>query len=111
MDVPVGCRSRSDFLRTLRQQGSLLQGGYCRFDAAMQQIRDVQHVYLRCRYQQWVEAFGEPEAVSSGSDSAMGTAVHIWQHPCVDGPVTCIGHFFEHPSGVRWVLLIRVCFP
>jgi len=112
MDVPIGlrCRRRSDFLRMLRQLGANPGVSYCRFDAETREIRDIQHVYLRCRYDQWVQAFGEPEVVSPGLDSAVGATVRTWQHQCVDGPVTCIGHLFEHPSGVRWVIVARVCF-
>jgi len=112
MDVLVGlqCRSRSDFLRMLRQLGANPGVSYCRFDTETREIRDIQHVCLRCHYDQWVEAFGEPEVVSPAFDSTVGATVHIWQHQCVDGPVTCIGHLFEHPSGVRWVIVARMCF-
>ena len=74
MDVPIGlrCRSRSDFLRMLRQLGANPGVSYSRFDAETREIRDIQHVYLRCRYDQWLQAFGEPEAVSPGFDSAVG---------------------------------------
>ena len=66
MDVPVGLvnHRRSDFLRMMRQLGADPGVSYCRFDAAAGEIRDIQHVYLRCRYEEWVKAFGEPEAVS-----------------------------------------------
>jgi len=112
MDVPVGLRfrTRSDFLRMLRQWGADPGVSYCRFDAETREIRDIQHICLRCRYDRWVEAFGEPEAVSPEFDSAVGAAIRTWQHQCVDGPVTCIGHLFEHPAGVRWVVVARVCF-
>lgn len=103
-------RSRSDFLRTLRQLGANPGVGYCQFDAETRGIRDTRHVYLRCRYHQWVQAFGELEAVSPEFDSAARATVHTWQHQCVDGLVTCIGHLFEHPAGVRWVIVARVYF-
>jgi len=112
MDVSAGSRfrSRSDFLRVLRQLGANPGVSYCRFDAEAREIRDIQHVYLRCRYDQWVQAFGEPEGVSPAFNSTVGATVHTWQHQCVDGPVTCIGHLFEAPSGVRWVIVARVGF-
>jgi hypothetical protein len=112
MEIPVGLRShtRGEFLRMLRQRGAKPGVNYCRFDAQTREIRDIQHVYLCCRYDQWLQAFGEPEAVSPGFDSAVGATVHTWRQPCVDGPVTCVGHLFEHPAGVRWVIVVRVCF-
>jgi hypothetical protein len=109
--VPAGARhgSRRDFLQMLRQLGADRGVSYCQFDGQAREIRDVQRVYLRCRYDQWVEAFGEPETVSPGFDAAAGTIIRTWQHRCVDGPVTCVGHLFEQPTGVRWVIVVRVC--
>ena len=111
VDVPISVpsRTRIDFLRMLREMGAKTGGSYCRFDAETLEIRDIQHVYLRCRYDQWFHAFGEPEAVSPGFDAAVGAAVHTWRHQCVDGPVTCIGHMYQQPFGVRWVIVVRVC--
>jgi hypothetical protein len=112
MDVPVAlpCRSRSDFLRTLGQLGARPGAGHCRCGAEGRKTRDIHHVYLRCRYDQWVEAFGEPEMIFPKFDAAVRTAIHSWQHPCVDGPVTCIGHMLEDPSGIREVIVVRVSF-
>jgi hypothetical protein len=110
MNVPVGVPSctRIDFLRMLRDMGAKTGSSYCRFDAETSEIRDIQHVYLRCRYDQWVQVFGEPEAVSPRFDAAAGEAVHTWRHQCVDGLVTCIGHLFEQPFDVRWVIVVRM---
>jgi hypothetical protein len=112
MDVPITlqCRSRSDFLSALRQLGAAPGVNYSQFDSETGKICDIKHIYLRCRHDLWVRTFGEPEAVCPGLDSAAGETVRIWQHQCVDGPVTCIGHLFEHPAGIRWVVIVRVCF-
>jgi hypothetical protein len=112
MDVQVGlrCRGRSDFPRMLRQLGAISGVNYCQFDAETGEILDIQHVYLRCHYEQWTQAFGEPEMVSPRLDVTVGAIVRTWQHHYVDGSVTCIGYMFEHPTGVRWVIVVRVCF-
>ncbi len=112
MDVPVGFRRRrqSDFLRMLRQLGANPGAGPGRFDAEVLGICDIQHVFFHCRYDQWLQTFGEPEAVSPGFGGTADALIRTWQHQCVDGPVTCIGYLCAHPSGVRWVVVIRVCF-
>jgi hypothetical protein len=111
-DISIGaCRmSQGEFLRTLRRLGAKPKVRYCQFDAESRRIQEIQHVYLRCRLDQWARVFGEPEAVSPGYDSTNGTAVRTWRQRCVEGPVMCIGHLYEHPSGVRWVIVTRVCF-
>ena len=112
MDVPTGLQSRTrrDFLRLLGQLGASAGVSYCQFDAETRKIRDIQHIYLRCHYDRWLEAFGEPATVFPGLDWTAAATVRTWQQPCVDGPVLCIGYWFEQPVGVRWVIVVRVCF-
>ena len=102
--------SRNDFLQLLRSQGAQLSLSYYRYDGEAGEVRQMQHVFLRCRREDWIKSFGEINAAPLGRDPKSGSLVYAWQHECLDGPVTCIGYFFEHPTGVSWVVVVRVCF-
>jgi hypothetical protein len=112
MDAPVGSLRlrRSDFLQMLHRLGAGSELNRRQLDSETWEMEGIQHVYLHCRYDQWLQAFGEPDMVSSGFASAIGTTVHAWRHRCVDGPVMCIGHLPEPPSEVGWVIVFRICF-
>jgi len=102
--------SRGEFLHTLRAQGAQLSLNYYRYDGEAGGVRHLQHIFLRCRREDWVQAFGEIAATPLGRDPKSGSLVYTWQQECIDGPVTCIGYLYEHPEGMAWVVVVRVCF-
>jgi len=102
--------SRGEFLNTLRAQGAQLSLNYYRYDSEAGGVRQLQHVFLRCRREDWERIFGEINATSLGRDPKSGSLVYAWQQECLDGPLTCVGYLYEHPAGVAWVAVVRVSF-
>jgi hypothetical protein len=67
-------------------------------------------VFFSRPYAVWEHAFGPIEGISNHcSSTSRGLSVQVWKQPCSDGPVICVGHVFERPSGVKWIVLVRLC--
>lgn len=100
--------SRRDFLRAVQ----LLGGGLnVRKVRGKRDLFEVVPVHLSCPHETWVKVFGEVRGPEEQETAAGNPGVHVWEHPCADGRVTCIGHLFERSPGVPWVVLVRVCLP
>jgi hypothetical protein len=103
---PVALRqTRDEFIETLQTiaRGSSsgdLRAKYAGFS--------VVPVFVRCRYEKWVNQFGDPQSIVEHHNASTRLALHVWKHYCANGPVTCVGHFFECSSGLRWVILVRL---
>lgn len=98
-------RSRSDFLRALNHLGATPSTSRLLSEAINRQTLPV---LVRCSYRSWTALLGEPQDVKEHRSPTMSRPIHIWQHDCIDGPVTCIGHLIRRSSGVRQVVVVRV---
>jgi hypothetical protein len=65
-------------------------------------------LHISCPYRTWVRVFGKPRQLEKYGKTPGKIAIHLWQHECEDGPVTCIGQVSERLPGLRWVVLMRV---
>jgi hypothetical protein len=95
-------RSRADFLREIQSLGSGRR--------SQPANSDILPVHVSCPYETWTNVFGEPESVIEYHEVPTRLAVQVWKHPCADGPVSCVGHIYEHPSGSKWVIAFRLGF-
>jgi len=104
--------SRSGFLKKLTQlRARFIQRTGCR-DCGDREVRQTRIVFFSRPYAVWERAFGPIESISNRCSSTSGElSVQVWEQPCSDGPVICVGHVFECSSGVKWILLVRLCLP
>jgi hypothetical protein len=65
-------------------------------------------VHISCPHGTWVDLFGDLHSVTEHHTVSARLPVHVWQHHCDDGPVTCIGHLFERSPNHQWVVLMRI---
>ncbi len=99
--------TRQDFARMIRALGAntLLGGRHC--GASLPQCR---HTLLSCSHDNWVQMFGNEEAVTTYDDEAGQPAFQAWRHRCNDGVVLCIGHQHGGAQGRSWVTLEALYF-
>jgi hypothetical protein len=97
--------SEHDFFRALETLGAK---STIRRLAARDAAYRIVPVHVSCPYETWVNVFGEPESVTENHTTPTRLAVQVWEHRCEEGPVTCVGHIFDHLSGFKWVVLVRV---
>lgn len=69
----------------------------------------VESILMFCPYSTWVQAFGEPRDVREHRLSVCQSAIQLWEQPCSDGIVHCLGHFINGSSDDPTVVLTRVC--
>jgi hypothetical protein len=102
--------SRSGLLKKLTKlRARFIQTAGCP-DCGDRETHQARIVFFSRPYAVWERAFGPIEVISNHcSSTSGGLSVQVWKQPCSDGPVICVGHVFEHPSGVKWVLLVRLC--
>jgi hypothetical protein len=97
--------SRRDFLQALELLGD---------GRTLEQLRNARstqwsvRVHLSLPRAKWSEVFGEPQEVEEYRLEVAERPLHLWRHFCPDGPITCIGHLFDQPSGEPWVIVVRV---
>jgi hypothetical protein len=98
-------RGRRDFIDALQVLGA--KSKLYRLAASDPLPRTIP-LHISCPYRTWVRVFGKPSQLEKHGASPGRIAVHLWQHQCADGPVTCIGQISERMPGLRWVVLMRV---
>ena len=104
--------SRSGFLEKLTKlRARFIQRTGCP-DCGDREAHQTRIVFFSRPYAVWERAFGPIECISNHCSSTSGElSVQVWKQQCSNGPVICVGHVFERPSGVKWVLLVRLCLP
>ncbi|MGD0899061.1 MAG: hypothetical protein ABR915_14575 [Thermoguttaceae bacterium] len=102
---PHDLRTKADFVRAVEA----LAGDFSRRAFAESDIYDMKAVFVLCPYNTWKQTFGEPRDVEEYHVAACHRAVRMWEQPCSDGVVRCVGYFVDDPHDGRWVVLTRVC--
>lgn len=101
--------TRAGFLQTI----NLLAESPCRkdflHDGSNREKTGVWSTLVSCPYEVWERFFGEPEAAVQYEDDLLAEPLQMWQQPCSDGLVECIGHLFDRPRQGRWVIVARIC--
>jgi hypothetical protein len=96
---------RRDFIQALEVLGA--KSAYYRLASGDPLPRTIP-LRISCPYRTWVKVFGKPKDLEKHRTSSARVAIHLWTHPCEDGPVTCIGQLSERLPGLRWVTIMRV---
>jgi hypothetical protein len=96
------------FLQTFRRLGASVGVNYLCRDACSGGIREVQTMFVSCPREAWVAEFGELEQVHRHFDSTSGKWLRSWEHQSIEGPVQCVGQFFERSPGSNWIIVKQV---
>ena len=67
------------------------------------------HVLVACAQDTWKQAFGEPRKIQEYRGAVSDPPVEVWEQPCSDGVVHCVGYFVDDPHDGQRVVLARVC--
>ncbi len=54
----------------------------------------------RCPSETWCMVFGEPDRIEQHDESEPIFPVEVWEYPCVDGPIRCVGYQVDDLSQV-----------
>jgi hypothetical protein len=98
------------FTRMARRLGGSVGVNYCCRDRRGG-VQEVQTVFLSCPREAWVENFGEPQHVRKHFDIRSGKWLRAWEQQLPDGPVCCVGQFFERSPGANWIIVRRLSVP
>jgi hypothetical protein len=69
----------------------------------------VEAVFVACSYDTWRRTFGEPRGFREYQGVISAPPVEVWEQPCSDGVVHCVGYFVDDPYEGQRVILTRVC--
>jgi len=97
-----------ELLPPLRRLGASLGVNYCRHDAHQGGVQEVQAVFVSCARTAWVEQFGEPQHVSSYYDPDGRRWLQGWVHCLPQGPIHCLGCFFNRTPSEEWIIVKQV---
>jgi hypothetical protein len=70
---------------------------------------DMEAVFVTCPYDTWKQAFGEPRDFREYRGIVSDPPVEVWEQPCSDGMVRCVGYLVNDPHHGPWVIVTRVC--
>ena len=105
---PPHSGSGGGFLAALQAMGASVSPLLCSRRSAASSQRRPYAAFLSCELETWIEAFGQPQAVSQHYDLLTHVPFQAWQQPFDGRMATCVGHLFERHPGRRWVTLARV---
>ena len=99
-NTPHDLLSKADFLHAVEDMSNGL---------VRSEIEDMEAVSLACHYGTWKHVFGEPRNVQEYRGGVSQPSVEVWEQPCSDGTVHCVGYFVNDPQDGQCVVLTRVC--
>jgi hypothetical protein len=70
---------------------------------------DVAIVRLVCPYGAWRHNFGELRCIQEYRAAASRSSIEVWEQPCSDGTVHCVGNLVDDLHEGQFVVLMRVC--
>ena len=97
--------SKADFLHAVEMlAGKLTRPGLGEFDGD-----DMEAIFVACPYNTWKEIFGELPGFRECRGVVSHPPVEVWEQPCSDGVVHCVGYCVDDPHDGQSVILTRVC--
>ena len=98
---PHDLLSMADFLKAVE----MLSG-----EPSKPGLGDVLAVFVACSCDTWKQTLGEPRDIQEYRGVVSDPPVEVWEQPCRDGVVHCVGHIVGDPHNGQRVILTRVCF-
>ncbi len=99
-NLPHDLLSNADFLNAVE----MLSG-----EPSKPGLGDTLAVFVACSRDTWKQTFGEPQDIHEYRGVVAYPPVEVWEQPCSDGVVHCVGHIVGDPRNGQRVILIRVC--
>ena len=102
---PHDLLTKADFLHAVES----LAGQSSKPGRAALDTDDMETVCMSCPYSTWEKTFGEPRDFREYRGIVSDPPVEVWEQPCSDGAVRCVGYFVDDPRDGPCVILTRVC--
>ena len=98
---PPHLLSKADFLHAVKTLAGKLTAEFT--------TDDMENVSVACPYDTWKQTFGELRDLREYRGIVVDPPIEVWEQPCNDGTVHCVGYFVDDPHDGQCVVLRRVC--